>query len=141
MAPATMPPAAPRPAAATVMPPAAAQPVPPRPAAGGSARPPAGWRAERLVWFCSGVVTAFLALDFLLQLAGAIDVGFAHIVFAVGGALTVPFSGIFPAITSTGRYALRWDDLLALIVYGLLAWAVVALVRIAARRDGTTTTS
>jgi hypothetical protein len=88
-----------------------------------------------------GVVAAFLALDFLLRLAGANDVGFAHIVFAVGGALAVPFSGIFPALTTAGRYAVRWDDLLALTVYGLLAWAVVTLVRIAAQSNGTTSIS
>jgi hypothetical protein len=121
-------------------------PPPPRPAATGAAPSttaytsrtsvfPAGYRAIQIVWFVIGLINVLLALDFVFRLAAANNVGFAHLIYAIGRGLSAPFDGIFNNTVSDGVYVVKWSDLLAIAVYTLIGWGITVLVRITVSRD------
>jgi hypothetical protein len=123
----------PAPAAVTPVTPVAAQPV----ATGAVSRVyPVGYRAIQLVWFVVGLINAVLAFDFVLRLAAANDVGFAHFIYALGRVFAAPFDGIFNITVADGVYVARWSDLLAIAVYSLIGWGITKLVRIMATPRG-----
>jgi hypothetical protein len=138
--------AEPTPPSAFTPPPPAPGPPPPARRGGLAPAPPpsrmgaaaGGWRTTRLLWFAVSVVDSFLALDLVFRLASANDIGFAALVLRVGDALSMPFQGIFANLTARGGAVIRWSDLVALVIYTLVAWAVVTLVRIASS-PGTST--
>ena len=94
---------------------------------------PLAYRAVSVVWLIVGLINTILAFDFFFRLANANDVGFANFIYSVGGALAAPFDGIFGISRTVATQSIvRWSDLLAMIVYTLVAYAVVKIVRIAA---------
>jgi hypothetical protein len=93
-----------------------------------------GSRAVQVVWLILGVVDVILALDFIFRAAGGANTGFAHYVYRIGGWLAGPFDGIFTntAIVN-GRTFIRWADVLAVVIYSLVALAIAKLVQIISR--------
>lgn len=99
---------------------------------------PVGYRAIQLVWFVIGVINAILALDFVLRLLAANNVGFAHLIYGLGRVFAAPFDGIFNITVADGASVIKWSDLLAIVVYSLIGWGITKLVRIMATpRDAT----
>src|ERR1700680_1564077 len=94
--------------------------------------------AVELVWLIAGIVIAFLALDFIFHASGANDVGFAAFVFAVGKALAAPFAGIFNTATAARGNLIVWADVLAMVIYVLVAAAIVKVVTLISARNATT---
>jgi hypothetical protein len=92
---------------------------------------PVGSRVSQAVWLIVAVVDIVLALDFVFRAAAANNTGFAHYVYRVGGKLSVPFDGIFNTAVINGKSALRWADVLAVVIYSLLAWIVTKAISIA----------
>ena len=90
------------------------------------------------VWLIAGIVVAFLALDFIFHASGANDVGFAAFVFAVGKALASPFAGIFNTATAARGNLIVWADVLAMVIYVLVAAAIVKVVTLISARNATT---
>jgi hypothetical protein len=96
---------------------------------------PVGYRTIQAVWFVAGVINVILALDFVFRLASANNVGFAHLIYAIGRGLAAPFDGIFNNVVTDGQYVVKWSDLLAIAVYSLIAWGIAKLVRISSSRN------
>jgi uncharacterized protein YggT (Ycf19 family) len=95
-------------------------------------------RPERIVWFVVALIDALLVMRFLFRMMGASpSAEFVRFVYAITQPLIAPFQGIFNT-TGQGAYIFEPESLVALIVYSLLGWAVVALLRIllSPRRPG-----
>lgn len=84
---------------------------------------------SRLVWFVFGVIEVFIAIRFVLTLLGAnSQAGFARLVYAVSDVFMAPFSAIFGTQRVSGA-TVEWSALVAIAVYALIAWGIVALIR------------
>jgi|GEM_PF-5452999 hypothetical protein len=92
---------------------------------------PVGSRVSQAVWLIVAVVDIILALDFIFWAAAANNTGFAHYVHRIGEKLSVPFDGIFNTTITTGKSAFRWADVLAVVIYSILAWIVTKAISIA----------
>jgi uncharacterized protein YggT (Ycf19 family) len=87
-------------------------------------------RAERVIWFVTGVLAGLLAIRFFMKLMGAsTQADFVRFMYGVTGPLVAPFRGIFAA-TGAGNNILEPESLIAIAIYLLIGWALVALVRI-----------
>jgi hypothetical protein len=91
-----------------------------------------------IVWLVAGVVIALLALDFIFHATGANKLGFAAFVYGIGSFLAAPFAGIFKTATASG-HLIVWADVLAMVIYLLIAAVVVKLVAMIAARSASTT--
>ena len=94
--------------------------------------------AVGIVWLLAGIVLAFLALDFIFHATGANNVGFAAFVFSVGTFLAAPFAGIFKTTYAAHGNLIIWADVLAMVMYALLAVVIVKVVAMAAARSSAT---
>jgi uncharacterized protein YggT (Ycf19 family) len=87
-------------------------------------------RLERAIWFVVAVITSLIAIRFFMKLLGAsIQADFVRFIYGVTGPLVSPFHGIFPA-SGAGNNILEPESLIAVAIYLLIGWALVALVRI-----------
>ena len=116
----------------------AASPPPAAPVAAGSSVytsrtsvTPVGSRASQAIWLIVAVVDIILALDFVFRAAGAHSTGFAHYIYRIAEKLSVPFDGIFNTTIKDGTSAFRWADVLAVVIYSILAWIVTKAISIA----------
>jgi hypothetical protein len=89
------------------------------------------------VWLIAGIVIAFLALDFVFHAAGANDVGFAAFVFSVGKVLAAPFAGIFKTTYAAQGNLIIWADVLAMVIYALIAAVIAKVVTMAVGHSAT----
>lgn len=86
------------------------------------------YRISQVVWYLLGIVEALLFLRFFLQLFDAnAAAGFSQFIFQSTDALAWPFLSVFDA-TQIGGSILEWSTLLAMLVYWLLAWAIVKVL-------------
>ena len=89
----------------------------------------------RLVWFGFGVVEVLIAIRFVLRLLGAnAQAGFVRFVYGVSNVLMAPFDTIFGTQRVAGA-TFEWSALVAIAVYALIAWGVVALIGAVSPRD------
>lgn len=92
-----------------------------------------------LVWFVYGLVAVLLAGRFILKLTGANGgTGFVKLVYSATNVLSKPFDAIFGATTaSTTHFNSVFEPsiLVAIVVYGLIAWGIVRLLDINKPRD------
>lgn len=89
----------------------------------------------RIVYFIFGVIIAFIVLRFILLLLAANQGnGFVDFVYGVSGVFVAPFYGIFGNTPAFGSSVLDVSSIVAIIVYALIAWAIVSLVTIGSRR-------
>jgi hypothetical protein len=95
--------------------------------------------AVGIVWLLAGIVLAFLALDFIFHASGANNVGFAAFVFSVGTFLAAPFAGIFKTTYAAHGNLIIWADVLAMVIYALLAVVIVKVVALVVARSSATT--
>ncbi|HWQ60016.1 MAG TPA: YggT family protein [Candidatus Fimivivens sp.] len=92
---------------------------------------------EYLVYYFFGVLEALLVFRLVLKLAGAsAGSGFVRFVYGMTGLFISPFEGIFrrgfaPGAETTSVF--EPSTLVAIIVYALVAWGIVKLVRIGSR--------
>lgn len=85
----------------------------------------------RLVDYVLGVVEVALGLRFLLKLFGANpNSGFASFVYDLTRPLVAPFHAVFGSTVEQSA-VFEWSTLLAMVVYALLALAIVRLIEIA----------
>lgn len=90
--------------------------------------------AEYLVYFFFGVLEILLAFRFVLKFMGAnISSAFVNSIYGLSGIFILPFEGIFRILFTQGvetTSVLEPSTLVAMIVYAILAWGIVKLVRI-----------
>lgn len=87
-------------------------------------------RVERVIWFIVAVVASLIAIRFFMKLLGAsYQADFVRFMYGVTAPLVAPFKGIFQA-SGSGNYVLEPESLIAIAIYVLIGWAIVALIRI-----------
>ncbi len=89
---------------------------------------------EYMIYFVFGVIEVLLAFRLILKLMGAsVSSGFVNAIYSLSGIFTVPFQGIFSQGYTQGletTSVLEPATIVALIVYVILAWGIVKLIRI-----------
>ena len=89
----------------------------------------------RVVWFVFGAIEVFLALRFVLTLLGAnAEAGFVQFIYSVSDVFMAPFNAIFSTGSVSGA-TLEWSVLVAIAVYALIAWGLVALIGVVSPRQ------
>ena len=89
---------------------------------------------EYLVYFLFGVLEILLTFRLVLKLTGAsVSSAFVGLIYGLTGVFILPFEGIFRRGFAQGvetTSVLEPSTLVALIVYAVLAWGIVKLIRI-----------
>jgi hypothetical protein len=94
-------------------------------------------RVSSLVWFFTGLLEATLALRIVFQLLNANRAsGFVSFIYGFTEPFVRPFQNIFNNPTS-GNAVLDSGAVVALIIYALVAWAIVRLIWLAFDRPET----
>ena len=91
---------------------------------------------EYLIYFVLGVLEVLLAFRLILKLMGASTAsGFVRFVYGLTGVFLYPFEGIFRRAFTEGietTSVLEPSTIIAMIVYALLVWGIVVLLRVLA---------
>jgi hypothetical protein len=96
--------------------------------------------AGRVVWWVFGAVDVIIALRFVLRLLGANPAaGFTSFVYTLSGIPMAPFLAVFPTEKIQGASVFELSALLAIAIYALVAWAIVAAIRAAMPRESVAT--
>lgn len=89
---------------------------------------------QYLIYFIFGTLDVLLIFRLLLKLLGAsTSSGFVNFIYGITGVFVYPFEGIFRALFSKGvetSSVFEPSTVVAIIVYAILAWGIVELVRI-----------
>ena len=95
------------------------------------------FRAAAVVGFVVAVADIFIAARFLGKLLGASSQSaFVSFIYQVSSPLVAPFKGIFGnAGSSTNSF--ETASLVAIVVYAVIGWGLVALIRIVTAPRGT----
>jgi len=88
------------------------------------------FRAYQVVWYVLGVIEVILAFRVLLKLLGAnIGSGFTSLIYAISNPFALPFAGIL-GISGIEDMVFEWSTLIAMIVYAVVAYGIVALMQL-----------
>jgi uncharacterized protein YggT (Ycf19 family) len=91
---------------------------------------PYNYRAVQITWFVVAVITTLIAIRFVLKMLGASPQSeFVGFMYGVTAPLVAPFRGIF-ADTATGFNVFEASSLVAIVIYLLVGWGIVALIRL-----------
>lgn len=90
----------------------------------------------RLINIVFGIIIAFIVMRMLLLLLGANQGNaFVDAVYGISSIFVAPFYGIFGNTPTYGASVFDISSLVAVVVYALIDWALVALVTIGNRRE------
>ncbi len=90
---------------------------------------------SRVIMFIFGVIEVFIGIRFILMLLGAnAEAGFVKMIYGVSGVFMAPFVAIFNT-QKAGGAVFEWSALVAIAVYALVAWGLVALIRAVSPRE------
>ncbi len=85
------------------------------------------YRGTQIVWYIVGILEALLAFRFVLKLLGANgEAGFTSFIYGITQPFTSPFLSVFN-ITKVEGSIFEWTTLLAMLVFWLIALAIVNL--------------
>ncbi|MDZ4168639.1 MAG: YggT family protein [Coriobacteriia bacterium] len=88
----------------------------------------------RVVWFAFGAIEILIAIRFVLTLFGAnAEAGFVKFIYAASDVFMAPFNAIFSTDRASG-VTFEWSALVAIAVYALIAWGLVALIGVVSPR-------
>lgn len=86
------------------------------------------YRGTQIVWYILSVLEALLVIRFALKLLGANSgAGFTSLIYNITYPFVAPFLGVFRISRITEGSVFEWTTLLAMLVYWLLAIAVIKL--------------
>ena len=89
---------------------------------------------EYMIYFFFGLLEVLLGFRLFLKLTGAsLASSFVKVIYGITGLFVLPFEGIFRRGYASGAEAtsiLEPSVIVAMIVYIILAWGIVKLVRI-----------
>ena len=95
-------------------------------------------RAVAAVWWIVGFIDTLIAIRFVLKLFGAnTGASFVRFIYDVTWPLVAPFHGIFNT-AQEGRSILEPESIVAALIYLLIGWGLVSLIRIMGRPSRTT---
>ncbi|MEI6494949.1 MAG: YggT family protein [bacterium] len=85
------------------------------------------YRGTQIVWYILGLVEILLAFRFVLKLLAANPTaGFTSFIYNTSSLFAAPFLNVFQ-ISSDNSNVLEWTTLVAMIVYWVVAIAIVKL--------------
>jgi len=88
------------------------------------------YRGTQIVWYLLYFIEVILVLRFFLKLFGANPAaGFTSFIYAITGVIAAPFLSVF-GITQVSGSIFEWTTLLAMLVYWIVAYAIVKLLLI-----------
>ena len=88
------------------------------------------YRGTQVVWYILGVLEVLLAFRFVLRLFAANPgAGFTDFIYTVSYPFVAPFMAVF-STTRVASSAFEWTTLLAMVVYWLIAIAIVRVLTI-----------
>ncbi len=88
------------------------------------------YRATQGVWYLLGLIEALLAFRFVLKFLGANpQAGFTSFIYGITAPFAAPFLNVF-RISRVEGSVLEWTTLLAMVVYWLIAFAIIKLLLI-----------
>jgi len=100
-------------------------------------QPRYNFRAAAVVGFIVGAVDILIAGRFLGKLLGASSQSaFVHFIYQLSGVIVAPFTGIF-GDTGTKTNTFESASLVAIVVYAVIGWGLVVLIRIVTAPKGT----
>jgi hypothetical protein len=100
-------------------------------------KPAYNFRAAAVVGFVVGVVDIFIAARFLGKLLGASSSSaFVNFIYHVSSPMVAPFTGIF-GDTGSRTNTFETASLVAIVVYAVIGWGLVVLIRILTAPHGT----
>jgi hypothetical protein len=86
------------------------------------------FRGTQIVWYILGIIEILLAFRFVLKLLGANPVaGFTSFIYGVTYIFAAPFLAVFRSSHITAGNIFEWTTLLAMFVYGIIAWGIIKL--------------
>ncbi|MCR4437133.1 MAG: YggT family protein [Clostridiales bacterium] len=97
-------------------------------------------KSRNAIYYVLGVMEVMLAFRFIFKLLGANpNSGFVAFLYSITGIFAAPFSGIFNSFATNGlavRSVFEPAVIIAMIVYAIIAWGLVNLIRLKVLRDG-----
>jgi hypothetical protein len=88
-------------------------------------------KVVRFIWLGTGILEFLILLRMLLKLVAANpNTAFTQIVYGFTDLFLWPFSGLIASPTAGNGMVLEISSFFALLVYAVLAWGVVQLIRI-----------
>jgi len=85
------------------------------------------FRGTQIVWYLLSLLEILLVFRFVLKLTGAnSEAGFTNFIYSITWPFTAPFMAVFPKTIIEGN-AFEWTTLLAMLVYWVIAFAIVRL--------------
>jgi uncharacterized protein YggT (Ycf19 family) len=100
-------------------------------------QPSYNFRLAAVVGFIVAVVDIFIAARFLGKLFGAsAQSAFVNFIYQVSGPMVAPFTGIF-GDTGSRTNTFETASLVAIVVYAVIGWGIIALIRIVTAPHGT----
>lgn len=98
------------------------------------------FRLAQFVYVVFGIGISLIIIRVILKaLAANPDAGFTSFLYSVTNPLVAPFQGIFATPQAGTGSVFELSSIIAIIVYALIAWALVRLIVIMGRRRTTTT--
>jgi len=95
------------------------------------------FRATAVVGFIVGIIDVVIAARFLGKLFGAsAQSAFVNGIYSVSSPFVAPFTGIF-GDTGNKTNMFETASLVALVVYAVIGWGIVVLIRIVTAPHGT----
>ena len=86
------------------------------------------FKATQVIWLLLSIFEALLALRFVLKLIGANPASpFAAALYGFTGLFLYPFAGLI-GTPAAGGMVMEISTLIAMVVYGLIAWAVERII-------------
>jgi len=85
------------------------------------------FKGTQIVWYLLSILEVLLVFRFILKLTGAnSQAGFTSFIYAITWPFTAPFLAVFPRTVVQGSI-FEWTTLLAMLVYWMIAIAIVRL--------------
>lgn len=96
-------------------------------------------RVIQVIWWVVGLIETLIAVRFLLKLFGANPAAaFVSFMYNLTWPLVAPFHGIFNT-AQQGRSVFEPESIVAALIYLLIGWGIVSLIRLLSRSRSTTT--
>jgi uncharacterized protein YggT (Ycf19 family) len=88
------------------------------------------YRAVQIIWFLISLITTLISVRFVLKLLGAsTQSGFVTFIYGLTDGLVAPFRAVFPGASSQSS-TVDVASLVAIVVYALVGWGLVSVVKL-----------
>lgn len=93
-------------------------------------------KGQKIVYLIYSVIAGLLAIRFVFSLLGANrSNAFADLIYSLTGSLVAPFRGLFSIDTTYGVSRFDIESVIAILVYGLIAWLLTMVFDIGKKDD------